>query len=822
MFRKIIPTFFVLSFSFLANGASWEEEVDGFVVRRLSDLRASRSLVKREKLGIGLATEILDFIIKGMDAYGGRTVSNSNHTAELIVDLSDVINLQSPDFKNRYDIFVEQWGGKGVQKPFSLHTFDKIAQAFRYRERIFSTDPDSAYSRWIEIIFREEIPSLYRTMHLIRDIESARGRDTGIPNSHKGYGFFHERTAEEQHLLIISGHLDKIAISSGAEKERRKVLVKRTVPCCSLGGLSDLTTMAQDYFALERLETAAEMIIAITSHSSVTRRRSFLAGMVQIGELATNKKLSNFVKYHAERVPWKDLVHIRDAIEHQDENGFLSFFEDFIEGIESSVSLMAWREELKTLKTQVKEVREILWKDDPKTTYDSWIEAELAGRPVYGVVKGVDIVPVNKSFKDTFKNTDVFRFRKREWNEVLNAKRKVEFRDLFQINQLLESDQIRELREELSSYVRIRQEFYQMMRRGQVQYIGPFNDINKKILKKQKYLSDLEGIQAYLYERLKREAIHLTEEEKDLLIQTISSNLDKEIVVKICLGLLSRDKDVLDPKNGRAFIKAFTDNGFDYTPYGQIYTKIHPVMHLTRKVAGTLRYDPSKDMDQTARRAFSLGKLGEVLTYFHGMTTDIPTIFRFLSQNMVEQKSTLMAMQFAIARNFGETSPEAVFLRRIAMAQGCEIAIGFAPGFPAVGARTLLNRICRALNLMEFNPLEISRDPEYRAFTEKESENMFRLIREVKLPMAITKEPANYLASVYALSVGLGSFKTWLSKEPSPLADEVSVFEKLRDARNFIAHGDILREMHNIGLAKVQIEALKRYLDTCRALGVSQ
>lgn len=772
MLKKIITTFFVITLSFLANGTPWEEDVNGFVRSRLSDLRASRSLVKREKPGIGLATEILYFIVKGTNKYGVGVVANSDNTAELVVDLSDVINLQTPDFKNRYDIFVEQWVEKGVQRPFSLFTFDRVAQAFKYRDRIFNIDSGSPYSRWIEIIFREEIPSLHRTIRLIRDLEIARGRNTGTPRVHKGYGFFHGRMAEEQRLLVISGHLDKIRCSAGPEKARWERLVRQTISNPSLNRLLILTAMAHDYFVLQRIERAVDIVLKIPSYGSDTERQAFLAGMIQIGELATNKNLSKFIKYHAERAPWDELVHIRDAIEHQDENGFSVFFEEIVDGTNTSFDFMRWRRELEILKDQVKDLRLRVWGVDPKVTYDSWIKRVLTGNPTYGIIQKVEKNPIDTAKRKKFRKTKSFKLNKQLWASVLKAEQPIQYEVVSLISTLRDE------------------------------------------------LGDNNEIESYLYERLIGEAIHLTPEEIDLLIDTVKSNLDKENVVKTCLGLLSRDQDVLDPKNGRAFIKAFTDNGLDFKPYGKIYFRIHPVMPLTRRVVGILRYNSSKDMDQPTRRTFSLEQLRKTQTHLHNMAHG-EDIFDLSVANFFTYPSKFFAIKY-----YGEGSPEASVMSKMLRQWILERFFGEdAVHHEEWGGRTeketiLLGNIMKRImqERSYYNELMITQ--EYRDFLKKEVMDMYRIIHRINLPKSIIDKPTAYLASVYTLSVGLGGFKTWLSREPSPSADDVRVFEELREERNFIAHGDILREMHNIDLGKVHIHMLTGYLDVCERVGV--
>ncbi len=109
-------------------------------------------------------------------------------------------------------------------------------------------------------------------------------------------------------------------------------------------------------------------------------------------------------------------------------------------------------------------------------------------------------------------------------------------------------------------------------------------------------------------------------------------------------------------------------------------------------------------------------------------------------------------------------------------------------------------------------------DPDFIEFSKEAMKRFYKIAHEVDLPKAIKENPTSYLASVYSLSVGVGALKGWVAREAVVPESEARMWEAMREERNFIAHGDIFRQMNGINLAHSQVHLLADHLEGCGAL----
>ncbi len=512
-----------LFFSVLHSEGScvWSEEVDGFVENGHGVLRDTRTELKRPGVPFHVALGILDFIEAGTTKYGAQTLASSSHTAELLIDVCDVVNLQHPDFKKRYDIFVEQWVDS-VQLPFSLFTFDRLAQVFHYRTNLFDVAEGSSYSKIIGKIIEEELPILRTVFGLVHDLELVyAGHPLADP--------IHEVKVQE-----LKKFVDLATSLAGGPKAAAQKEIRAIVPSSQLKGLRVLSAMAHDYLTLGRIGDEVSIVMAIPEFTQVEQREAFLAGMIQIGELATNKNLSSFVRQKMPTIPWVKLVHLRDALEHQDEHGFSIYFENLVGGRDPSINFKKWQLELETLQKRIFEAKQMIWGDDPRVVFELWLQNELDGAPVYGVSARTPQSPsLEKPIKKIFRQTPLFKEDALLWGRGISGQIQVTYLLLKKLD-------------------------------AKIQALEMLIPTQADSRQSQKFLDGYKGVKDYLWRRLISGAMHLQEVETDLLIRVAQEHFDTPHIACFCLGLLTMDQAHLTPYHSNLFVHASVVAKFDF------------------------------------------------------------------------------------------------------------------------------------------------------------------------------------------------------------------------------------------------------------------
>lgn len=770
-FSYYILVFFMLHLPVKA--ASWPEECDLFVVGKLKVLRETRSLLKRPDFQCTQANEILEFIEQGKQHHGTKTVSATHHFAELIVDICDIVNLQHPNFKTRYDVFIEQWDGN-TQLPFSLFSFDRVAQVFHYRQTLFNLTDGSAYRQMVDQILEREIPVLRNAFVLIDDLDAMR---QGKPIDERGI------VGYADDLKVINTSLDQLSLVSGGAKAQVLKAIKGKVPPQRMRGLCSLSSMAHDYLTLGRIEDAVKVILDIPAFTNSEQREAFLAGMIQIGELATNKNLSRFVRHSMPTIPWEELVHCRDAIEHQDEHGFDAYFAGLVDGSNTSVNFKDWQEELKILAKRVSDAKLIIWTNDAQGVFEIWLQNELLASPLYGVVKRAEIVSLDSAVKKVFRQTSLFNGGAELWGKLINGTVSVSHACVG----------------ELVSKI------------NDLKNLIPTLTNSTKKTEAQKFLASYESVETYLWDRLRREAVHLSVSERNLLISTAIAHFKTPDIVNFCFALLNMHQAFLTVENTNRFVHTSLANGLDFRTISPIFSRFRPEMLVTRHVRQALPFDNTKDLAQAARRDLAKRMFVRTSHHLHELAHG-PNF----EARMMQEMTTIPA-RFAY-ENLSPSDPKVIAFKaksgELHNTYGVVDEYGYVNLNPE-GLRIFQHELIQSGLRFNF-PKKIT--PKFLTFGNEVMERFYRSAHTLQLGAALQNNAVTYLASVYSLSVGIGALKEWTLREAVPPIAEITAVEKLRDGRNFIAHGDILRSMNSVNLADVQVNLLTNHLDHCAIL----
>jgi hypothetical protein len=751
--------------------ASLQEDCSAFVNATLKGLRESRSELKRTSVPFAKTVEILEFIEGQNTKYGIEALTESPQFYDLLVDLCDIVNLQHPDFKTRYDVFVEQWDGND-QKPFSLFSFDRIAQLFHFRDSLFDQGKTSWYRALIADVVRDDLPALKGALSLIRDLDAV----------HKGL------LSATPHLDELNAQLNQLPIKTAGERAAEQKSIRRKSPPPRIKRLYAISAMAHDYLVLKRLAEASNLVLGINQFTVPQEREAFLAGMIQIGELSTNKNLSAFIKSFMPTIPWKDFVHCRDAIEHQDEHDFNTYFRGIVDGTNLSVDFTAWQKEMEILKQRVTDLKQEIWGLNPKAKFEEWLEAEMSNTPIYGVVTVASPPTLEKNVYKVFRQSPLFVSSAELWKSVLTGQTQITF------------DHIQILRNEARSYsVSI-----PTMPEG-----SPKEEEKKR--NAQKYLKAYEEAEKYLWERLKNDAKHLETTEKDLLIKMAIDHFDIPNIVNMCLALLKMDQSFLTTGNSKAFVATALPIGIMVVPVLKISQRFQPQMTITRLVRAALPFDDTKDMIQADRFAFAGDLFKETSAHLHNLAHGSDF------EDRLHKEMQLLPIKYAL-RLEAHRNPKARELEKaigkIHEEHSVEDEYGYfnlTPTGQILAASETLSSGVRCT-------LPQPTDKKFLTFSKQTMNDFYRSAHRVHLPSAINTNPVTYLASVYTISVGYSALKGWVSKETAPLVKERAALENLREGRNFIAHGDLFREMNGIDLADVQKSLLTDHLDRCATL----
>lgn len=759
------------SFSLANSEALWAQDALEFAQRKLVSLRESRINVVRDIPSIILGIEVLNFLQSSCSKYGVGLVSASTQGAQLMVDFSDIVNLQHPGFKNRFDIVIQQHAKKGVQVPFSFHAFDRIAQVFHCQDTLFDRSEGSYYGQITSLIFDLELPKLARAMNFIVELEAQRGR-LPFPKSQRqrGYG-----TIDARHLLYLEAMntlLDQISRAHGSKKKQLETMFRQRSYNCALPNLRTLTSMAHDFLNLERLEdTLKKASSSVKEFNVPAEREAFLAFAIQVGELATNKNASSFVRSKSLRMPWQTLVDIRDAIEHQDENGFNLVFEGLVDGTNSVIDFKKWAKEFERMHDEVKALRGRIWSEPtPGDAFEVWIREELNGTPIYGVRTVVPRVALSKPQRKAFAKTDLYKGDKATWSTLLTAQR------------LIELSHLRDL--------------------------DPHN-------------VDHQPVRAYLLQRLKQEAVHLEEDEKNFLVQTLEAHMANGPIASMMIALLTKDRSYFAQANTAAAAHEIVGAGVDFSRYTTIYSKVMPLGSVSETLRAHLSRDSSKDLSQTERKSLFSAMMSRTGTHLHNLAHD--KVF----EGHLYDKMSVLPIQYMFTKAAERDSEFAMFsdrLSKIVEDTSAPNEYGYLIS-TRHGQRLFCEELIRNIHLVGkvWELTEEERAPEaVQAFSKEVMDDFYRKAHAATLKQAILKNPVVHMASVYSLSVAFGALKGWVEHNGSKHLSEAVTLEKVRVNRNFLAHGDLLRTMHDVDIHHVQEHLLSEVYETENGVGWHQ
>lgn len=758
----------------------WSEESETFVNGALiSSLRNSRAYINRPKFSFRNAIDILDFIEKEKTTYGVDAISESSEFNKLMVDICDIVNLCHPDFKKKYNIFIEQWlkdnkksTKKGTQLPFSFFSFDKIAQVFHYSADLFNQAPNSEYKQKIRRILNNEFGQLINIFYLIQDIENIRINSSSPVLGNHG--------KSQSDLIDLNAHLEKIILKTGTEKANEQEEVRKKIESPNLYGLWLLSSMAHDYLTLGRLEESINMVLTIPTFKNPEHIEAFLAGIAQIGELSTNKNLSHFVQRQIPTIPWKDLVHCRDAIQHQDEHGFDAYFKHLVDGSNSSINFQEWQNELKLLLQKTSTTKNNIWGDTPADVFEIWLKKESEGTPIYAAIAGkpnsISLDQFDKRVKKAFRQTPVWKQNSSLWSELTKGNAKIERKNLQELR-----DAIENLKHNIPT------------------------------IQDQKFLVSYECVEDYLWDRMWDQATHLKDNEKNTLINFSKDHFNIIDISSFCFNILNNRQKYLTKENGNLFVSAAAAARLNFRPILPIFTNLRQEMMVTRQVCQALPFDTSKDLTQDARKELAKRMFARTTEHLHELShgpnfqarlmqeaMTIPA--RFCFEKAVSRDPKIKELEQKMAR-FHET-------------HGVTDEYGYSNLTPE-GNLFWTKEIMESGLKFDFPEMT----PEYKEFGKEVINRFYVSAHKVHLPTAIKTKPTTYLASVYSLSVGIGALKGWVQREHlSPPATEAMAVEALREGRNFLAHGDILRSMHSINLSEIQEYLLTDHLEYCEKL----
>ena len=771
----------VVAFMGQGQAALWPQRCDLFVADQLQDLRNTRIQLGRPVVPFGKAVEVLDFVVAERNVHGLDALSATPHLADLMVDICDIVNLQHPNFKTRYDIFIEQWDGKN-QLPFSLFSFDRIAQVFHDHQTLFSVGPGSAYREMVEGILQDEIPLLRELFVLIRDLNT----DPILPA-----------------IQAIKDDLDQIQEKHSKDKAAAEKALKGKIPNARMKKLTAISAMAHDYLTLGRLEEVVTLVMGIPDFTTPTQREAFLAGMIQIGELATNKNLSSYAKHHMPTIPWEDLVYCRDALEHQDERGIDAYFKGLIDGRNTLVSFKEWQKELGVLKTRIAEGKNALWQGDHKTVFEEWLRGESVGAPIYGVIiqkptisfgdkkgKSAEEKKADDQNKKAFRQTSVFNTNTDLWKGLMTATVAIDYSHLNDLGR--EWEKIKDVVDGLSD----------------------LKDKEKQEKPRQtKFMNSYQAVESYLWNRLAIEAIHLTEGEQETLIDMAKTHFGIPAIANLCLALLKKDQGFLTAENWKLFFTSVVVEKLDASMIPPIFKKFRPDMPIMRQAATAIPCDDTQNLSQPDRRNLAQDMFARTTDHLHDLAHG-PDFEKRLFQEILTIP-TRYAFEQGMKKN-RKVRKMAEEIGKLHKTQATVDEYGYANLNPE--GQAAMAKIVKKGPFLKFPEIA----PDLFKFGREVVNRLYRTGHQVHLPSAIKNNPVTYLASVYSLSVGLGALKGWVLKENgAATVQETAAVEKLRDGRNFMAHGDLLRTMHNIQLADVLGSMLEGHLDHCQTLFVN-
>ncbi|MHB9146849.1 MAG: ankyrin repeat domain-containing protein [Candidatus Amoebophilus sp.] len=1059
----------------------WLNDYNKFISGDINDLRQNRRIIDRPIPSFSLAIEILEFIEEAKKNYGTDILLESDELFNLIIDMCDVVNAQHPDFKKRYEIFIEQSDENNDQLPFSLFSFDRVAQSFHYRKELFDNTKNSAYISMIKEIIDHEFPLLKRIFSLIFNLNKKYYEDLlkyndEIPLIKPTFSLlynldevYHDQLADHslpvdqsfldriyhiQNLTDTNLRLDQLVSATKTKASKIKPSlrkeIEKSIDRPKLNKLHAITSMAHDYLTLGRLTKAIEVILSIdnfknrkelkeasekvkaelekskkelkkardtlekakkkiekecleladrinltkekekeilqsnTSKGELARikkelerleealkikdpllnpnnpareafnklvkttkqyeqakknkktvqkdfekfkepQEAFLAMVVQIGELATNKNISKFVREYMPTIPLDYLVDLRDAIIHQDEKGS-DYFSDLIDGTNTAIDFKAWQEEMEILNRKIADTKEKIWGNNPKALFENWINKILIRKPIQHKIQLTPIV------RNNFEKTLLYKQNKILWALLVSEKKGMSYDHFVMLNNAYtvsfnikewqtynkveiylwnclkqraihlndnEKDILVRVAKRSSNNPTISKMCFALLKRD-LAYLTADNweifikeskkvlldyeytvtliylkfrgIILKKNLEKYSlykkntvlwsYLLTKSGelmpeyfrtlrnaynasfdsseqktymqVYDYFWDCLKQRAIHLTEDEKATLIEIARHYFDYPYILKTCFALFKKEQSYLTSDNVRELIRSCLEAKLDFlTTIHPILLRLRLAMPITVQVYKEFLYHIPSKLNQNDRKKLAEAMFKRTSAHLHNLTHNDNFT------KIYSDQATNNTYEYYFQKNLRNPNP--IIRNKFLKTQKQKEELLKTPSYTYQDdyGNICLNskgfkkwtRICRkngieAMMLKNLGEIWEPEDTdEWKEFHKKEMNEVFRKYHKVHLPEAIKKNPVIYLASVYSISVWFGSLKSWVEKQEEkgiiPSNEIKQTVEKLRYGRNFIAHGDLFRDMSNINLACIQQYLLSNHLDHSTTLNFS-
>lgn len=713
----------------------------------IEELRRNRSNRQRTE-NLSLAINILDFL----DQWSSKAAAlprllEWSETYNLLIDISDILNLQDEDFKSHGDLHLQE----GIY--FSFYFFDRFSNIVHQRQGLFGNTTDG-FKKIMGKILSSELPQLHAILQIIDDLQKHR-RDNNVPLNSP---FFQNPANKPSNLNETLDNLSKATKGKNkSDKTKFDQEYRSKVPVFSPTNLAFLTRVMGDYLTITELQKEIETLLLISNFKKQESREAMLAQMIKIGELGANKNLSNIIRKNLETIPWSDLEAIRDCLEHQDENGWTTIFQEAL--TKDQIDFEAWKSEFEEFKKKLVSFKVSFW-DNPSLNFENWFNTFISGNNNYDPPNQIPpaTTALSAELGKQFRRSNLYQKDSSKWLQVKNGPSHIDL------------SLLRELQKAIDS-------------------LGSSQQTEKTL-----YIDVL----SHLCNILSSKNTYITQHEQGLFLSLLQNNLQEDVIASVALGVLNNDKTALKSKETTPFVFKLKEKSIDISPYLPILYKIKPLLPTTREVWGTLKTNPRKQPSLSDRKLLLEKFFGKLETSIHNLAHDGDCDMNIVS-------ITMFHTQVCLARELAKTDKTAqAFVKE---AEGI-ITSSTTTEEEAKRVEQLSMKYMRLLPKIMLSISKIDKN-KFEKEVKQSQITSYRRYHQAVVPISFKDKKEEHLASVYNLSVGLSILKEVMNSYPGNLPAYLKEnYSKLRRERNYLAHGDEMRDVAGITSLYIHFELL--------------
>lgn len=308
-------------------------------------------------------------------------------------------------------------------------------------------------------------------------------------------------------------------------------------------------------------------------------------------------------------------------------------------------------------------------------------------------------------------------------------------------------------------------------------------------------------LQNHIWEALSHYNTYLSSPQRKAFCKLAQDHLNTPEISTLAIAVLQFDQGALTNDAIQKFIAAMSSKGLGCFPYIKILKKVRPQLHEIRTVSSLLKYDAAKTLTPLQRKQFVVDRFKRLCNLLHDLSHDDDFHAEVLEETVKAPIQFSLLKAGAANPQFGTRLAQMIAISRL----GDE---GRIPKEAAIQAIEQL--------MQQHTDTEVELLPPSQEMEDWGKQHITRFVEKThqrRLPTDMTKLPTLHMACVYQLNVGLSALKEYMKSYTGHVDSNFKeLIQSIRRERNYLAHGDEMRDVAGLEEKSVHITMLANHV----------